>query len=217
MSRRAGSGGRPSGGSTTIAARSRRRRDEAAGSVGRVRLAIKSAPSRLDGVTRRSNRRHGGLRGYKSAASDRFVPLTHPTGLRRESRADKPYSTLACPFRRSCHRSDLAAMRINQKRRRHPRCASNGLESLKDLGAGIGIIAELVDAGLPEPLPRLVGIAGIDVDGDNLEAGPPESLLQRVERGHFPPAGDAPRGPEVQEDGAPAPLGEMPFPGICIT
>src|ERR1700730_3181263 len=180
MSRRAGSGGRPSGGSMTIAARRRRRR-------GSARIGIPKHTKRT------------------------------ASGRRRESRTDKPYSLLACPFRRPCHRPDLATLRIDEKGRRHPRSASHCLESLKDLRVGIGIIAEIVDAGLPEPLPRLDGIAGIDVDGDNLEAGPPEFLLQRVERRHFPPAGDAPRSPQVEENGAPAPFGEMPLPGICIT
>src|SRR5260370_38491706 len=99
-----------------------------------------------------------------------FVSLFHCRRLTRgfegllfflKSRGDERDGISACPFRRSCYRADLATGRINEERRRHPQRASDALQILKNLGAGIGVVAELINADIPEPLARLAGIAGI--------------------------------------------------------
>src|SRR5215813_3806486 len=102
---------------------------------------------------------------------------------------------LARPFGGACDRADLAPGGIDQHRRRHPSGASRHLQALKNFGAAIGIIAQPIDADLPEPSARLFGIAGVDIDRDHLERWPAEFSLERVERRHLLAAGDAPGGP----------------------
>ena len=63
----------------------------------------------------------------------------------------------------------LAAGAIDQQRRRHAEGLAGGLEILKHFRARIGVIAEPRDADVLQPRLRLVGIAGVDVDGDDLE------------------------------------------------
>src|ERR1700674_2492688 len=90
--------------------------------------------------------------------------------LFRQRGRDKRDGIPVRPFRRSCYRADLATCRINEERRRHPGRTSDDLQILKNLGAGIGVIAELINADALKPLARLVGIAGIDVHRDHFEA-----------------------------------------------
>ncbi len=97
-----------------------------------------------------------------------------------------------------------------------PAGAAHDLQVLKHLGVGVGVIGEPVDADLLEPGARLVGIAGIDVDRDHLELRPAELGLQRVERRHLLAAGHAPGGPEIEQHGAPAPVGEVPLGAVGV-
>ena len=82
------------------------------------------------------------------------------------------------------------------------------LEFLEHLGARIGVVGEAVDAGLLQPGLRLVEIAGVDVDRDHLERRPAELGLERVERRHLLAARHAPGGPQVEQHGAAAPVGQ---------
>ncbi len=40
---------------------------------------------------------------------------------------------------------------------------------LEYLGGWVGVVAELVNSDVVQPLPRLVGVAGVDVDCNNFE------------------------------------------------
>ena len=68
------------------------------------------------------------------------------SGWATERRRDELERIFACPFRRPCHRADLAAGAIDQQGRRHARGAPDDLEVLEQLGAGVGVIGEPVDA-----------------------------------------------------------------------
>src|SRR6185437_12725867 len=95
--------------------------------------------------------------------------------------------------------ADLAAVRIDQHRRRHSEGFADGLEVLEGLGARVRIVGQIVHADLLQELLRLVGVAGIDVDGDDLEVRAAELLFERIERRHLRAAGHAPGGPEVEK------------------
>src|SRR5262245_5210964 len=128
--------------------------------------------------------------------------------LSLERRGHDFYGVLACPFGRARHRADLAAGFIDQQRRRHSGGTTHRLQVLKDLSAGVGIIAQPTNADLLEPGARLVGIAGVDIDRNHFERRPAEFSLERVERRHLLAAGHAPGGPQIEQHRAPAPIGE---------
>src|SRR5262245_11393690 len=66
-----------------------------------------------------------------------------------------------------------------------------------------------MDADVLEPSARLVGISGIDIDRDHLESRSAELSFEGVERRHLFAAGHAPGGPQVEQHGASAPVGEV--------
>src|SRR5713101_940597 len=124
-------------------------------------------------------------RGEGTTYADQTICVSNGWRLFLQRGRDKHHGIPARPFRWSRNRADLAACGINEERRRHPRRASDDLQILKNPGAGIGVITELVNADIPEPLAWLVGIAGIYIDCDHFEARPAELLLERVQRRHF--------------------------------
>src|SRR5215510_5472118 len=128
--------------------------------------------------------------------------------LSLERRGHELYGVLACPFGRARHRADLAAGWIDQQRRRHSGGTTHRLQVLKDLGAGVGIIAQPTNADLLEPGAGLVGIAGVDIDRDHFERRPAEFSLERIERRHLLATGHAPGGPQIEQHRTPAPIGE---------
>ena len=90
-----------------------------------------------------------------------------------------------------------------------PKARPMALRSWNILARRVGVVGELLYADVLEPGLRLVGIAGVDIDRDDLESRPAEPLLQRVERRHFLAAGHAPGGPQVEQHGAPAPIASV--------
>src|SRR5215472_1623333 len=128
--------------------------------------------------------------------------------LSLERRGHELYGVLACPFGRARHRADLAAGWIDQQRRRHSGGTTHRLQVLKNLGAGVGIIAQPTNADVLEPGARLVGIAGVDIDRDHFERRPAEFSLERIERRHLLATGHAPGGPQIEQHRTPAPIGE---------
>ena len=97
-----------------------------------------------------------------------------------------------------------------------PKALPASFELLKHLGALVGIIGQVGDAGVFQEGERLFRIAGIDIDRHHLEFVAAELGLQLVERRHFLAAGHAPGGPEVQKHGAAAPVGELALMPLCI-
>ena len=69
----------------------------------------------------------------------------------------------------------------------------------RTVAARIGIVGERPDAVLLQPGPRLVGVARIDVDRDDLESRPAEIRLELVEARHLLSAWHAPGRPEVHQ------------------
>src|ERR1700745_1716095 len=110
-------------------------------------------------------------RGFYDYRGEKPVPTrgSAPT-LSLQRRSDELYRVSACPFGRARHRADLAAGRIDQQRRRHSSGTTHRLEVLKNLGAGIGIVAQPTNADLFEPGARLLGIAGVDIDRHHFES-----------------------------------------------
>ncbi len=134
-----------------------------------------------------------------------------PHSLLRERGGDELHGIVARPFGRPRDGADLAAVAIDQQGRRHAGGAADDLQVLEYLCARVGVVVEVVDAGLLEPGARLLGIARIDIDRDHVEILAAELALQRVERRHLLAAGDAPSRPQVDQDGAAAPVGQVPF------
>jgi hypothetical protein len=94
---------------------------------------------------------------------------------------------------------------------RHARSAADDLQVLEQLGAGVGVIDEPVDADLLEPGPRLVRIARVDIDRDHLEGGAAELAFERLECRHFLAARHAPGGPQVEQHRSPVPVRQVPL------
>src|SRR5262245_20577901 len=139
------------------------------------------------------------------------VPTFRDHALWLERRGDELQGVFARPFGRARDRADLAAGGIDQQRRRHAGGAAHDLEVLEDLGGGVGVIGEPIDADLLEPGARFVAIARVDVDRNHLEARSAELGLERFVRRHLLAAGHAPCGPQVEQHRAPAPVREMPL------
>ncbi len=99
-------------------------------------------------------------------------------------------------------------LRIDQQRGRHAERLAGFLQVLEHLGRRVGEIAEPRDADLLQPRLRFLQIAGVDVDRDHRELRPAELGLQRVERRHLLAARHAPGGPEVEQHGLAAPVGQ---------
>src|SRR5215475_4974176 len=78
----------------------------------------------------------------------RTVPTFRDHALWLERRGDELQGVFARPFGRARDRADLAAGGIDQQRRRHAGGAAHDLEVLEDLGGGVGVIGEPVDADL---------------------------------------------------------------------
>src|ERR1700732_106648 len=135
---------------------------------------------------------------------------------RPECSADQRHPVRTCPFRRPGNGADLATGWINEERRRHPDGAPDCFQVLKNPGAGIGVIGELVHSAVPQPGARFLGIARIDIDGDHFKARSAAPLLERVERRHLLAARHAPGCPQIEEHGTPTPLREIALAGICI-
>src|SRR4029450_8979380 len=72
-----------------------------------------------------------------------------------ERRGDELHGVFARPFGRARDRADLAAGGSDQRRGRHAGGAAHDLEILEDLGRGVGVIGESIDADLLEPGARL--------------------------------------------------------------
>src|SRR5215217_7105955 len=122
----------------------------------------------------------------------------------------------ARPFGRTRNGADLASRRIYDEGSRQAGCACNGLQRLKNLGGGIGIIRKLVDAGCREPCARLLRIARVNIHCDHFEGPAAQLLLERVELWHFFPARNAPSGPEIEQYRASAPFRQMSFSATDI-
>src|SRR6266567_1406060 len=136
-------------------------------------------------------------------ASARSSTSARDSSSPSDRRADEPHAVPARPFGRAGHRSDLAAGGVDKQGGRHAEGLADELEVLKDLRARIGVIAEAGDADVPEPGARLVGIAGVDIDREDLaalpvgqavrvpslvvedEIGHPEGSFGECERRHF--------------------------------
>src|SRR6185437_3289053 len=124
---------------------------------------------------------------------------------------DQLERVVARPFGRARDGADLAAVRIDQHRRRHSEGFADGLEVLEGLGARVRIVGQIVHADLLQELLRLVGVAGVDVDGDDLEVRAAELLFERIERRHLRAAGHAPGGPEIEEHRLALEVGQREF------
>src|SRR5271169_2991312 len=81
-----------------------------------------------------------------------------------DGRADELHAVGACPLGGSGHGAELAAAAVDDQRRRHAEGLARGFELLKHFRARVGIIGEVLDVDAPEKRPRLVGIAGVDID-----------------------------------------------------
>src|SRR3984957_16063007 len=107
-------------------------------------------------------------------------------------RCDQLDGIVAAPFRRSGNGGDLAALAIDQYRGRHPQRPAHGFKLLKNLGFWVAEKVEPGQMGILEKILRLFRVAGIDIDGDDLEIRAAQFGLQAVERRHLPTAGHAP-------------------------
>src|SRR5215831_4440226 len=112
----------------------------------------------------------------RGLATDYGARRASPLAL-AQRRAHELERILARPFGRPRERSDLAARRVDQQCGRHAEGAADELEVLEHLGIGVRVIGKPGDADLVQPAARLVGISGIDVDGDDLERRPAELAL----------------------------------------
>src|ERR1700761_8068452 len=122
--------------------------------------------------------------------------------------ADQLDAVVARPFGGARHIADLAAMRADDQRGRHAERLAGLFERLEHLRAVVSVIGQVADADLFEEVARLLRIAGVDVDGDDLKFVAAELGLERIERRHFLAAGHAPGGPQVEQHGAAAPVVE---------
>src|ERR1700733_7073799 len=122
--------------------------------------------------------------------------------------ADELDAVGARPFRPTRHFTDFAAGTVDQKRRWHAKRLARGFQLLKHLGAVVGIVSKMRDADLLEKMQRLLRMAGIDIDRDDVELGAAEIGLEGIECRHLFAAGHAPRGPKVKKHGAAAPIGQ---------
>src|SRR5262249_55230005 len=147
----------------------------------------------------RQGRRQGGRRAHALAARSRLLLQRRLHQLER---------IVARPFGRAGQVGDLAAVGVDQQRRRHADRLADALELLKHPRAGIGVVGEPGHAGLLQPRLRLVEIAGVDVHRDHLQARSAELLLKPGERRHLLAARHAPRGPQVEQRGPALPAGK---------
>jgi argininosuccinate lyase len=79
---------------------------------------------------------------------------------------------------------------------------------LKRASGRVGVVGELLHADFLEPGLRLIAIAGVDIDGDDLKSRSAQPLLQRIECRHFLAAGHAPGGPQIEQHNPSAPVVE---------
>ncbi len=79
---------------------------------------------------------------------------------------------------------------------------------MKRASGRVGVVGELLHADFLEPGLRLIAIAGVDIDGDDLKSRSAQPLLQRIERRHFLAAGHAPGGPQIEQQNPSAPVVE---------
>src|SRR6202167_6232402 len=112
--------------------------------------------------------------------------------------ADELDAVGARPFRRTRHFTDFAAGTVDQKRRWHAKRLARGFQLLKHLGAVVGIVSKIRDADLLDKMQRLLRIAGIDIDRDDVELGAAEIGLKSIELRHLFSARAAPSGPKVK-------------------
>src|SRR5919205_1159987 len=73
------------------------------------------------------------------------------------------------PFGGARQKTELAAVRPDQKARRQARRPALGLEVLEDLQRGVPVVREVVDSGVAEERFDLFGAPGIEIDRDGLE------------------------------------------------
>src|SRR5262245_11087715 len=126
----------------------------------------------------------------------------------RDRRGHELERIFAHPFGGPGENPELAASRIDQHRGRHAERPADRLEILEHLGAWVGVIGEAVDMCLAQPGFRLLRVALIDVDRDDLKSRAAEPRLQSVERRHLLAAGYAPGGPQIEQDRPAAPFAE---------
>src|SRR5271155_2248966 len=95
-------------------------------------------------------------------------------GVGGDRRADKLYPVVARPFGGAGHGADFATIAVDNDGGRHAKRFAGFFQVLENFGALVGVISQVRNADLFEERDRLLRIAGVDIDGDDLEIRPPQ-------------------------------------------
>src|SRR5262249_41650069 len=146
------------------------------------------------------------------AASDRISISVYKSDRRQtrsllsECRVDQFDRVFARPFGGSSDGGNLATLSVDQQSRRHAKGAADWFQILECPSASICVEGEPCDPDLVQPGSRLVAVAGVDINRDDLEFWSAQPLLECVQCGHLLAAGHTPGGPQVEQHRASAPV-----------